>query len=478
MKKNFSANLVFLIALNLLIKPIYVFGIEVGIQNAVGTSDYGLYYAMFNFTFLFNVFLDMGINNFQKIKVAEHAESGIANMSTLIPLKLILAGVYMIVTVIAAWIIGFEGRYWYFIAWIMLNHVLSAFLLLLRANLSGLQLFLKDSVVSVVDRLVLVAGIGCILWFGNQSFQIEWFVIFQAASYVIGIAVALFFTPKANRFPKIDFSLKNGQAMIIQTWPYALLILLMTAYNKLDGIMIERLAVDGLKEAGIYAQAYRIIDAGNSFAFLYAGMLLPIFAKLLSQSNRDQIGLLVDQGARYLIYPAGLAVVVVYFNSEACMSILYDQEAAASAISFRWLMGSFLFICVGYVFGTLLTAANKLGLLNWISAGAVLVNFILNLMLIPSMGAEGAAIASFSSLLVMALTQLFFASSVTNKSHLDWLIRALPGWFIMIVVTYFISNTDLGEMNKLLVSCALALALLMSLAWKKSDMKTLLPSNT
>ena len=297
MKKNFSANLVFLIVLNLLIKPIYVFGIEVGIQNEVGTSDYGLYYAMFNFTFLFNVLLDMGINNFQKIKVAEHAESGIDNMTTLIPLKLVLAGVYMLVTIIAAWVIGFEGRYWYFIGWIMLNHVLSAFLLLLRANLSGLQLFLKDSIVSVIDRLVLVIGIGYILWFGNQTFQIEWFVVFQALSYVVGIAVALFFTPKANRFPKVNFSFKKGKAMVVQTWPYALLILLMTAYNKLDAIMIERLAIDGLREAGIYAQAYRIIDAGNSFAFLYAGMLLPIFAKLLSQDNRDQI--------KVMVYPDG-----------------------------------------------------------------------------------------------------------------------------------------------------------------------------
>ena len=478
MKKNFSANLVFLIVLNLLIKPIYVFGIEVGIQNEVGTSDYGLYYAMFNFTFLFNVLLDMGINNFQKIKVAEHAESGIDNMTTLIPLKLVLAGVYMLVTIIAAWVIGFEGRYWYFIGWIMLNHVLSAFLLLLRANLSGLQLFLKDSIVSVIDRLVLVIGIGYILWFGNQTFQIEWFVVFQALSYVVGIAVALFFTPKANRFPKVNFSFKKGKAMVVQTWPYALLILLMTAYNKLDAIMIERLAIDGLREAGIYAQAYRIIDAGNSFAFLYAGMLLPIFAKLLSQDNRDQIKVMVDQGARYLIYPAGLAVCVVYFNSEAFMNLLYDQETTSSSLAFRWLMGSFLFICIGYVFGTLLTAANKLSLLNWISAAAVLVNFVLNLVLIPTMGAEGAAIASFCSLLIMAMTQVFFASGVTSQFHLDWLQRAVPGWLIMIVGAYFISKSGYGEINELLMSSALAIFLLVALAWKKSDLKTMLPSDT
>ena len=60
-RRNFSLNLIFLLALNLLIKPFYLFGVEVGVQNAVGAEAYGLYYAMFNFTFLFNVILDLGI---------------------------------------------------------------------------------------------------------------------------------------------------------------------------------------------------------------------------------------------------------------------------------------------------------------------------------------------------------------------------------------------------------------------------------
>ena len=107
MSKKFSVNLVILLALNLLIKPIYLFGVEVGVQNAVGAEQYGLFYAMFNFTFLFNVLLDLGMNNYQKIKVAQHAEIGMQNMTTLLPLKLVMSGVYMIVTIIAALIIGF-----------------------------------------------------------------------------------------------------------------------------------------------------------------------------------------------------------------------------------------------------------------------------------------------------------------------------------------------------------------------------------
>jgi hypothetical protein len=76
------------------------------------------------------------------------------------------------------------------------------------------------------------------------------------------------------------------------------------------------------------------------------------------------------------------------------------------------------------------------------------------------------------------MTQVFFASGVTSQFHLDWLQRAVPGWLIMIVGAYFISKSGYGEINELLMSSALAIFLLVALAWKKSDLKTMLPSDT
>lgn len=405
MQKKFSLNLLFLLGLNVLIKPVYLFGIEVGVQNEVGQAEYGLYYAMFNFTFLFNVILDMGMNNFQKIKVAQDSSGGMRNMATLVPLKLGLSLAYVAVTVVAALVMGFGERYWFFIGWIMLNQVLSAFLLLLRANLSGLHLFVRDSILSVTDRLLLILGIGYVLFFGAEPFQIEWFVLFQTGAYALAIVFALFLLPSGARFPQLNFSWNDAILMIRQTWPYALLILLMTAYSKLDGVMLERLAPHGLIEAGIYAQAYRILDAGNNFAFLYAGLLLPMFARLMRE-NVEGIAPLVNQGSRLLIVPAGMVFIVCFFHAEWLMDLLYHEAAGPSSKSLRWLMGSFVFISSGYVFGTLITASGKMQWLNLTAFFAVLLNVGLNFWLIPEYGAEGAAQASFYSLVAMALAQV------------------------------------------------------------------------
>ena len=75
-------------------------------------------------------------------------------------------------------------------------------------------------------------------------------------------------------------------ALIKQSFPYALLILLMMFYNRVDSIMIERLLEDGDMQAGIYAQGFRYLDAVNMFALLFAGLLLPMFSKMLAKNEK------------------------------------------------------------------------------------------------------------------------------------------------------------------------------------------------
>jgi hypothetical protein len=38
---------------------------------------------------------------------------------------------------------------------------------------------------------------------------------------------------------------------------------------------------DGKIQSSIYASAYRLLDAANMIAYLFAGLLLPLFARML-----------------------------------------------------------------------------------------------------------------------------------------------------------------------------------------------------
>src|SRR5690554_7739935 len=75
MQKKFLGNLLFIILLNVLIKPFYIFGIDVQVQNIVGSESYGMYFSLLNFSFLFNMFLDIGVTNYNTKNTVQHPTS-------------------------------------------------------------------------------------------------------------------------------------------------------------------------------------------------------------------------------------------------------------------------------------------------------------------------------------------------------------------------------------------------------------------
>ena len=64
MQKKFLQNLIVMVVLNLLIKPYSIFFIDAEVQNRVGTSEYGFYFTLLNFSYLFNILLDIGTTNY------------------------------------------------------------------------------------------------------------------------------------------------------------------------------------------------------------------------------------------------------------------------------------------------------------------------------------------------------------------------------------------------------------------------------
>ena len=51
MQKKYLKNLALLIFLNLLVKPFWILGVDREVQNVVGTSEYGFYSVILNFSF-------------------------------------------------------------------------------------------------------------------------------------------------------------------------------------------------------------------------------------------------------------------------------------------------------------------------------------------------------------------------------------------------------------------------------------------
>lgn len=409
LKRKFITNLLLLLFLNVLIKPFWVFGIDLTVQNMVGDESYGLYFSLLNFSMILNILLDVGITSYNNRNIAQHHQLLKKHVSNIVGLKFVLAFVYMVVSLVIALIIGYNKIQFHLLFFLILNQFLISFSLYLRSNISGLHLFRTDSLLSVLDRSLMII-ICSILIFTNITghvFRIEWFVYAQTIAYLIANLVILAVVLAQTGKLKINFDRRFFLVFLKQSYPYALLILLMSFYNRIDSVMLERLLPNGKDQTGIYAHAFRLFDAVSMFGVLFAGLLLPIFARMIK--HREDISSMVQFSFLLLFVPSLIISFSSGFYDVQIMNLLNYSHPELSASIFRLLMISFLGVATTYIFGTLLTANGSIRELNWMAVAGMIINIALNLFLIPRLEAIGSAWASLITQLFTAIAQTILA---------------------------------------------------------------------
>ena len=412
MQKKFVTNLAFLLFLNLLIKPFHVIFIDVGWQNSVHAENFGLYFALFNFSFVLNIILDFGITSFNNINIAQNNHLLTKHFSSLVILKLLLAVIYIILAFVVGLLIQYDYRLMKLMLLLGFNQFLISIIAYLRSNIAGLLLFWVDSIVSVLDRVILIT-LSCFLLWGHvlsRDLDIMDYVYAQTIAYSVTAIIAFFIVLSKTQFAK--FKITRAFAMMIfkKSFPFAVLGMLMACYNRLDTVMVERMLPNGAEQAGIYAQGFRLLDAANMIAVLFAGLLMPIFSRMLK--FRESVEALVKTAFILLITPGIVVAVGCWFYSANLMGLLYKEHVEQAAVIFPILMSCFVAISTSYVFGTLLTANGNLRELNLMAASGILINVTMNLFLIPRFQAAGSAVSSLTTQCLTAFIQVLIAQNV------------------------------------------------------------------
>jgi O-antigen/teichoic acid export membrane protein len=410
MQGKFLSTLLLSLVLNLLIKPISLFGIDAAVQNRVGATEYGLYFSLLNLSVLFNILIDLGINNYTIRTMAQDPFAATKHVGRIMVLRGLLFLVYSVFTLGVAVFIGYHGYELQLMGVLIFNQLLIMFTAYARSYFSGLHYFKTDAILSVLDRFLLIFICGFVLYssFFTSHFQIEWYIWIQTICYAITLIVALILLSRIIQLNHFRFDRKFSVTVIKQSLPYAALILLMLLYTRSDSVILERLHENGRFEAGVYAQGFRLLDALYMFGMVFAGLLFPMFSRLLKQSKKDIIPLLQTSG-NLLVGGCSVLIITLYFNAEMVLSWIYENNINSSAHSFRWLMLGFFGISLNFIFGTLLSANGNFKELNYLAFAAVVFNIGMNLFMAPIYGSIGISITFFITQVGVAVAQLFIA---------------------------------------------------------------------
>jgi len=441
-KKKFIFDLAILLVLNLLIKPFWILIIEPKVQGNVGNINYGEYFVLFNFSFLLSILLDFGLTNFNNKNIAQNNHLLSKHLSKMMTLKFALGLFYIIITLIVGLLIfKSDFRYIKLLVILCLNNFFLSFILFLRSNLLALHLFRVDSIISVLDRVIMISIVGVmLLGFFGMEVDIMNFVYAQTIGYALTALIAFVVVLKKTHTFKLNWDKAFNLMILKKSFPFAILVLLMTFYNRLDSVMIERMLPGdfGKEQSGIYAKSFRLLDAANMIGYLFSIQLLPLFSRMLK--HNENVENVVKLSFTLLITPALIVSISTIFYAQNFFDKIYTGNTEGYVI-LAILMNCFTAISLTYIFGALLTASGNLKQYNYLAVGGILINFILNIILIPRYYALGSAIASLITQFLMGLCQVYLCYKTfkfkVNKRLLLALFLFITGLFL---INYFTVN--------------------------------------
>ncbi len=412
MKKEFLINIIFLLGINLLIKPLYLFGVDLHIQNIVGVDTYGMYKVLFNIAFLMQFVHEPGIQSYNSQNIAKNPDQLGFHLPKILGLKVILGLVYFGLAIGYFVLKGFDPSLMPLMMAVTANLFLSTLFIYLRSNIAGIGKYRIDSLLSTLDKLLMLIILGVLSWVSpyRENFEIIWLAYGQMAAFSISCLVALGILYKHLGSFKIAFSWDYTKKMLRWSAPYALILFSMSAYTRMDSVMLEHILNDNGRESGIYEYGYRFLDALNMIGYLFAALLLPMFAANIKDSKI--INDLVDIGLRLMVLITFIGAAATITYRHEIMNWAHADATPYYGEIMLYLMLSFIALSIAYIFGSLLVANNNLKEINILLLIGVGVNFGLNIYLIQSQQALGAAKATWITQTLMTLGQMVLVITI------------------------------------------------------------------
>lgn len=434
---HFFKGLSWLIILNLLVKPVWIFFIDRQVQNIVGFEEYGEYFAVLNLSYVLFFLADAGLSNMMNQRMSGNLW---VNVGQLLQLKFFLLLVYTGICFFAAWVSGIDQ--WEILLYVVIAQALASLFLFLRSIITAAQFFIADAWLSIIDKLLMVILCGALIYtslFGSLSLLL--FLQIQTACTAIAIIISFLFILSKKLI--VAEKKEEIKKVFEQTFPFAIIILLMSLHYRLDGFLLERMNPNGAMEAGIYASAYRLLDAGNMIGYLSGSFLVPFIAK--NQNEKKLVGQAVLFTGQGLLFLSMMAITFTMVFAGWMQQLLYHTSNDYNTLIIQLCMAALPGYYLVHVCGSVLTATSKFKLFTRVLFLSVAINAILNFILIPSYGALGSSIAALVSQYTCGVALFFAASkelelSLGYRSGLFYLLTALLLFFLFLIAKSAMMN--------------------------------------
>ncbi len=229
-------------------------------------------------------------------------------------------------------------------------------------------------------------------------------------------------------WPRPSFDSESWRHALKTALPFLFISVLIQIYYNLDTVMLGFLKSN--ETVGLYSAAYKIIFLIISIGALIQDVFFPVFSRFFVES-KEKLGTALNIAQHLFVtisIPLGVGGTIL---ARPLIAFIYGGTYSGAVLPFKLLIWTVVIQFFGITFGTSLLTTNKERHFMYSVGCGALANVILNFLLIPRFGAEGAAIATIVAQTIVTTLLIIFSRSVARITLVSNLPKPLIASAVM-----------------------------------------------
>lgn len=354
------------------------------IARTFGDTVFGQIAFVFSFLQLFQIIFDFGLAMLMTREISQAREKTTSIVSNFLGLKILLAGILIIVLIIATLFLHKPATILLYIAILSLHTLSMSINELLRSIFRAHERFKIDAVIKLSEGTLLLGLVG--LGIATKSILIT---LTAYSTTALLSTILIIWLLRRNKFTlTISFAYKKIYSIIKQAWPLALAGLFVIVYFRIDTIMLSYLTDD--QTTGWYNAAYNFM-----YTFIVIpGFIMTSFFPQMSRFAKESVPNFRQLYTKSLIGIFIFALIllsILAVSAQWIIPFLYGDAFIPAVRAVQILALGVGLSYVSHVWLFTLTALNKQIIYTWAVGIGMALNIILNAIFIPHYSLYAAA---------------------------------------------------------------------------------------
>lgn len=375
----------------------------------LGTEQFGVLSFSMAFVGIFGVLESMGFDALGVREIARDKKLAKKYLGNVIPMKIIL-GVSCL-GLIAFFIknLGYPEQTVKVVCFISVGMLFNSFTQLFNSLFKAFEKMEYESIGIIANKVLVFTLTLFAIFLKYDLVKIS--AIYALASSIVFIYSLLICIHKYV-VPKIELDWNFWKDSLKKALPFFLAAVVNIIAFKIDVIMLS--TIKGDEAVGYYSAAYRLIEVLLIIPAALSGSLYPVFSRFHTLPKKA-LNSAYEKSFRFL-FIAGIPISVgTTLLADRIILLIYGEEYYLSIMALKILIWTIPVIFISYVIGTLFASINRQVLSLKISAFAMALNVVTNLVLIPKYSFLGAAVTTVITYAVSFILSFYFISRLTCK---------------------------------------------------------------